>query len=122
MKTNHIRKLEYILAAKDGFLTVILLGPLSEENLPVLDRCLDEIENRDTKCCVLQFRDVIELNRSVIPRLIRVQERIREKVGTLRICSLKPAFQEWLEQEKAVRSEELVPNLLDAWLEFTSKQ
>ena len=118
--TDAGQNLEYLCATRDGFLVLTFLGVLNEDNLLVLDRLLNEIPQLTARHCVLQLRDVNELNRSVIPHLIRIQEKIREKMGTLRLCSMKPAMKQWLLQEGVVRPDEFVDNLLDAWQEFTS--
>ena len=122
MNNKASKNLDYLLAAKSNFLCLTLLGNLTEENLQTLDLCILEMKAFTANYCVVQFHDVTELHRSVIPRLILLQERMREMFGTIRICSLKPAFRDWLDQEKAVRPKEVISNMLEAWTEYSSKK
>ena len=114
------QSLNYLLAEKNGFLVVTFLGVLTEENSGIINQCCEEIVKFDVKYCVFNFHDIIEINVGVIPSLMKLQRDTREKIGELRICSLKPSFKNILFEKKAIRPEEQKNSLLEAWIEFFS--
>lgn len=107
--------LTYFLAEKNNILVVHLIGPLIHKNMHVLESCGKEIGSRKAKAVIVNFRDVAAgMDRSMVPVLAKIQKQIRVMPAALRMSSLHPDLNHFLEVQGLIRSEELANNLNEA--------
>ncbi len=115
---NNPQSLEYFVSEKQAFLVVSFLGSMTKLTSRVLEKCQSEILQSEAKRFVLSFHDVTQLEPSAIPFLVRMQKALRDKGAEIRVCFLKPEFKKLLIEAAAVRTPEVMANLIEALQSF----
>ena len=114
------KDLQYFVSSKEQFLVISFLGRMTKSTNAVFDACQNEIASTQAQYVVLSFHDVTNVERPVIPSLVKLQKFIRDKAPDieLRVCHLKPDLGTMLIDSGAIRREELKTNLKDALASF----
>lgn len=117
-------ELQYAIAAKDTFLVISFAGKMTKASSAQIEACLNEVSVRSEQKVVLNFNAVTQIDRPVIPTLIKLQRTIRERSGNsaVRVCHIEPDLSGLLIDTGAVRREELKKNLQEALTSFAPPQ
>ena len=114
------KDLKYTLSAKDTFLVISFSGKMTRAAASELEACLGEVQNRSEENVVLNFSEVAQIDRPLIPSLVKLQKAIRDRNKTtlIRICHLKNDLGAMLVDTGAIRRDELKSNLEEALFSF----
>lgn len=121
---NNSSDLQYAISAKDAFLVISFTGKMTKASSSLLEACLNEVTLRSEQKVVLNFNAVTQIDRPVIPALIKLQKTIRDRTGgsAVRVCHMEPEMSGLLIDAGAIRREELKKNLQEALASFAPPQ
>jgi anti-anti-sigma regulatory factor len=106
--------LRYFISEKIPFAVVSFSGALIKGSLPELKICEQAIEVSQAKVFILCFNELEDLDIQGARALARLQMAIRKKSAAVRLCLLNRRFGRILEDQGALRREELYMDLKDA--------
>ncbi len=107
-------KLEYFISEKGPFLVVSLNGTIAKNTTPVLDECREKITQANTKKVILSLHDVSRIDLNGLPALAQLQQAVRSKPATLRLCFIKKDVAQTLFDKAIVRKDEVTMDLKEA--------
>jgi hypothetical protein len=107
--------LRYFISEKSSILVVSLVGPLTRQNISVLEACWAEIPRRTFQYAVLLLQEVSgSIERPVFPHLIRLQKTLRERPAEIRVSGLSAQQLAFLIEQGVLRSSEATVSIQEA--------
>lgn len=98
-----------------SILVVTLVGPISEENIPIFLQCADQISKSTAKWVIVNFRDVPSiLDKTLVPSLQKLLNLIRTRPAGLRLSGIHPQLRKVLEEQNIALEGEIASNFAEA--------
>jgi anti-anti-sigma regulatory factor len=104
-------RLEYTIVEKSPYAVISFRGLISQITKPIIEKCQEEVLQKNPKYVVLNFQDVSKIESNGVPALHRLQMAVRDKQGTIRVCSLTKDMRSLLLEAAAIRLSEISENL-----------
>jgi len=111
---NDSSNLRYFISERHPYLVVSFGGGLVKSGLSVMEKCEQEVIKSTAKLYIFCFDDLEELDIQGAKALTRLQTLIRRKPAALRLCFLNRKFVRILDQQGAIRMNELNVDIKEA--------
>ncbi len=105
------KKLSYFISEKEKFLVITLQGPADRTFEHIVEECLERIRLSKAEFIVINLHDVTQFDRQGLSFFVKLEKQIRNKPAQLRICCINSIVNKFLNEEGAVRNNEVAPDL-----------